>query len=75
MTTYQNIKAIRKVGSSKARSIPHCETNQCYGFPTQVFRFYENPSCVSCFFIGTLPHVYHSRKNPWSPPPIEVDGE
>jgi hypothetical protein len=24
----------QKVGSSKTRSIPHCETNQCHGFPT-----------------------------------------
>jgi len=61
--TYQNNKAIRKVGSSKARSIPYCEANQCHGFPIQAFRFYENPSHVSCFPIGTLPRVYHSRKN------------
>ncbi len=65
--TYQNNKAIREVGSSKARSILHYETNQCHGLPTQASRFYENPSCVSCFLIGTLPHVYESKKNPWSP--------
>jgi hypothetical protein len=62
--TYQNNKAIREVGSSKVRSIPHDETNQCCGFPTQVSRFYANPSCVSCFLIGTLPCIYESKKNP-----------
>jgi hypothetical protein len=45
-TTYQNNKAIREVGSSKGRSIPHCETNQCHGFPIQASKFYENPSYV-----------------------------
>jgi len=64
MTTYQNNKAIKKVGSLEARSIPHCKTNQWHGFPTQVFKFYENPSYVSCFLVGTLPCVYHYRKNP-----------
>ncbi len=53
--------------SSKVRSIFHCETNQCYGFPTQTSSSYENPSYVSCFLIGTLPHIYQSKKNPWSP--------
>jgi hypothetical protein len=67
MTTYQNNKTITEVGSSKAISIIHCETNQCHAFPIQVFKFYENPSCVLCFLVGTLPHIYHSRKNPWSP--------
>jgi len=42
----------------KARSISHCETNQCRHFPTQVSKFYENPSCVSCFLIGNLRHDY-----------------
>ncbi len=66
-TTYQNNKTIRKVGSSKVKSICHCETYKCHGFPTQDFKFYDNPSCVSCFFGGTLPHIYHFRNNPWSP--------
>ncbi len=57
-------KAIRKIKSLKARSLPHYETNQCYGFPTQAFMFYDNPSYVSCLFVGTLPHIYHSKKNP-----------
>jgi hypothetical protein len=74
-TTYQNNKAIGEVGSSEARSIPHFETNQCCGFPTQTSRFYENPFCVSCFFVRTLPHVYHPRRIHDPPPPIEVDGE
>jgi hypothetical protein len=65
-TTYQNNKANKKVGSLEARSIPHCETNH-YGFLIQDSKFYENPSCVSCFLVRTLPHVYHYRKNPWSP--------
>jgi hypothetical protein len=49
--------------------------------PTQTSKLYENPSCVSCLFIGTLPRIYHSNKNSWSPlppptpPPIEIDGE
>jgi hypothetical protein len=29
MTTYQDNKAIKEVGSLQAKSIPHCETNQC----------------------------------------------
>jgi hypothetical protein len=48
-------KVIKKVGSSEARSILHCETNKCHDFLTQPFRFYDNPSCVSCFLVGTLP--------------------
>jgi hypothetical protein len=66
-TTYQDKKAIRKVGSLEARSIPHCETNKCCGFLTQDSKFYENPFCVSCFLITTLPRVYDYRKDPWSP--------
>ncbi len=50
-------KAIKKVRSLKVRSFPHYETNQCHGFLIQVFMFYDNPSCVSCFFVGTLPHI------------------
>jgi len=64
MTTYQNNKVIREIGSLEARSIPHCKTKHCHSFPIQTLRFYENPSCVSCFLVGTLPRVYHSRKNP-----------
>jgi hypothetical protein len=60
-TTYQN-KAIREVRSSQAKSILHCETNQCHDFPTQVSKFYENPFYVSHFLVGTLPHAYHSKK-------------
>jgi len=66
-TTYQNNKAARKVESSKVRSIRHCETIQCQGFSTQASRFYGNPSCVSCFLVGTLTNIYYPRKNPWSP--------
>jgi hypothetical protein len=75
MTTYQNNKAIREVGSLEARSIPHRETNQCNRFPIQAFKFYDNPSCVSCFFVGTLPHIYIPRRVYDPPPPIKVDGE
>jgi hypothetical protein len=57
-TTYENNKAIKEVGSSEGRSKPHCKTNQCCGFPTQASRFYENPSCVSCFFVGALPRGF-----------------
>jgi DNA relaxase NicK len=67
MTTYQNNKAIIEVKSSKARSIFHCETNQCHGFPIQVYKFYGNPFYVSHFLVGTLPRFYHSKKNPQSP--------
>ncbi len=66
-TTHQNNKAIREVGSLKARSIFHCETNQCHGFLTQTSKIYENPSYVSCFLVGTLPRIYYFMKNPWSP--------
>jgi hypothetical protein len=38
-TTYQNNKAIKEVGSSEAKSIPHYETNQCHGFPTKASKF------------------------------------
>jgi hypothetical protein len=64
MTTFQNNKAIKEVKSSKARSILHCETNQCHDFPIEVFRFYENPFYFSHFLVGTLPCIYHSKKNP-----------
>jgi len=75
MATYQNNKVFREVGSSKARSIPHRETNQCSGFPTQSSRFYENSSYVSCFFVGTVPHIYIPGRIYDPPPPIKVDGE
>jgi hypothetical protein len=67
MTTFQNNKVIKEVESLEARSIFHCETNQCCDFPTWAFKFYENPSYVSFLLVGTLPHVYHSKKNSWSP--------
>ncbi len=57
-----NNEAIKEVGSLEIRSIPHCEAYQCCGFPTQAPKFYENRSNVSCFLIGTLPHIYHSKK-------------
>jgi hypothetical protein len=75
MTTYQNNKIITKVQSLEVRSNLHCETNQCYDFPTQVSKFYENPSYVSCFLVGILPRVYHLGRIHDPPPPIEVDGE
>jgi len=74
-TTYQDNKAIKKVGSLEARSIPHWETNQCHGFPTQVSRFYENPSCVSCFLVGTLPCYTIPGRIHDPPPPIEINDE
>jgi hypothetical protein len=43
--------------------------------PTQTSKLYENPPCVSCSFIRTLPCIYHSKKNSWSPPPVKIDGE
>jgi hypothetical protein len=36
----------------------------CSSFLIQASKFYENPSYVSCFLAGTLPCVYHSKKNP-----------
>jgi len=57
-------KAIRKVRSLKVRCLSHYETNQCHGIPIQAFMFYDNPFYVSCFFVATLPRIYHSRKNP-----------
>jgi len=57
-------KAIKKVRSLKVRCLSHYETNQCHGIPIQAFMFYDNPFYVSCFFVATLPHIYHSRKNP-----------
>jgi hypothetical protein len=75
MTTYQDNKAIKEVGSLKARSILQCETNQCHDFLTQVFKFYENPSCVSCFLVGTLPTSTIPRRIHDPPSPIEVHGE
>jgi hypothetical protein len=75
MTTYQDNKAIKEVGSLEAMSIIHCETNQCHDFLIQAFKFYENPSCVSCLLVGTLststiPIIIHDP-----PSPIEIDGE
>jgi len=76
MTPYQDNKAIKEVESSKARSIPHCEINQCCDFLTQAFGFYENPSYVLCvslfepYHASTIPRRIH---DPLSS--IEVDGE
>jgi hypothetical protein len=76
MTTYQDNKAMREVGSSKARSIPNCETNQCHGFPTQTSRFYENPFRVSCVSLLEPYHVSTILKRIHDPLPfIKVDGE
>jgi hypothetical protein len=61
--TYEDNKAMRKVGSLKVRSILDCEINQCHGFLTQASKLCENPFNVSCFFVGTLPRIYHSKKN------------
>ncbi len=66
---------IRKVRSLKARSIPNCETSQCCGFSIQTSRFYENPSCVSCFLLEPYHAFTIPIKRPWSLPPIEDDGE
>ncbi len=66
---------IKEVGSLKAKSIPNCETNQCHGFSIEVFRFYDNPSCVSCFFVGTWPCVTIPRRVHDPLPPIEVNGK
>ncbi len=60
----------------KLGPIFYCETNQCHDFLTQAFMFYENPSCVSCFLVGTLPMSTIPRRILHDPPsPIEVDGE
>jgi hypothetical protein len=75
MTTYQDNKDIKEVGLLEARSILQCETNQWHYFLTQAFRFYENPSRVSCFLVGTLPTSTIPRRIHDPPSPIEVDGE
>ncbi len=52
-----------------------CETIQYCGFLTQVSKFYENPSCVSCFFIKILSYASTILRRIHDPlPPIVVDG-
>jgi hypothetical protein len=76
---WQHIKTTRplqKLNNHRLGQFLICETNQCRGFPIQVFRFYENPSCVSCFLIKFLPYAsIILRRIHDPPPPIEIDGE
>jgi hypothetical protein len=74
-TTYYDNKAIRIVGSLEAKSIVHCETNKCCGFPIWVSRFSKNPSCLSCSLLepylgSTILGKIHDPLRP-----IEINGE
>jgi len=71
--TYQNNKAIKKVKSSKAKFILHCEINHYHGFPIQASWFYDNLLCVSLlkpYHASTIPRRMHD-----SLPPIKSDSE
>ncbi len=74
-TTYYDNKAIKEVGSLKAKSIFHCETNKCCGFPIWVSRFSKNPSCVSCSLLEPYLGSTILGKIHYPPLPIEVNGE
>jgi len=66
MITYQDNKAIRKVRSSKVRSILHSQTINVVVFQLK-FIGSMKIRLMSCFLIGTLPHIYQSKKDSWSP--------
>jgi hypothetical protein len=75
MTTYQDNKAIRKVKSSKAKSIPHLQTINVMVFQ---LKFIGSMKIRLMFHVSLLePH--HASTNPrkiHDPlPPIEVNGE
>jgi hypothetical protein len=75
MTTYQDNKAIKKVKSSKARSIPHLQTINVVVFQLKYIGFMK----IHLMFHVSLLEPYHPSTNPRkihdSLPPIEVDGE
>jgi hypothetical protein len=75
MTTYQGNKAIKKVKSSKVRSILHLQT-----FNVVVFQLKSIESMKIRLIIHvSLLEPYHTSTNPRNIhdplPPIEVDGE
>ncbi len=75
MITYQDNKAIRKVGSLETKSIPHCETNQCHGFQLKLpnsmkIHHVFHVSLLEPYHMFTIPRKIH---DPF--PPIEVNGE
>jgi hypothetical protein len=75
MTTYQGNKAIKKVKSLKARSIPHLQTINVVVFQLKFIGFMK----IRLMFHVSLLEPYHASTNPrkiHDPlPPIEVDGE
>jgi hypothetical protein len=74
-TTYQNNKTIKKVGSSKVRSILHCETNNVVVFQLKL----SSSMKIHLVFHVSFLKAYHMSTNPrriHDPlPPIEVDGK
>ncbi len=57
MTKHQNNSAFKEIGLLKTWSIHHHEIDKCCGFLAQTFRFHENSSYISCFFVGTIFHA------------------
>jgi hypothetical protein len=64
MTTHQNNSTFREIRLPKTWSIHHHEINQRGGLPTQISKFYKDPSNVSCFYVGTLPKPVLGIHNP-----------
>jgi hypothetical protein len=48
--------------TTKTWSIHHHEENKWCGIIAQASKFHENPSHVSCLFVGTLLCIHHYRK-------------
>jgi hypothetical protein len=75
MTTYQDNKAIKKVKSSKARSIPHLQTINVVVFQLKFIGSMK----IRLMFRVSLLEPYHASTNSKRIhdllPPIEVDGE
>jgi hypothetical protein len=63
MTKHQDNSTFNKIGLPNIWSLHYHETNQCCGLPTQTSKLHESPSCVSYFFIGTLPCINHPKKD------------
>jgi len=49
--------------TTKTWSIHHREENKWWGIITQISKFHENPSHVSCLFVGTLLCIHHYKKS------------
>ncbi len=75
MTKYQNDTTFREIGLPKTWSIHHHQENQWSGLSTEAFKFHENSSCVSFFFMKPYHASTILRKVPKPLSPIEINGE